>query len=303
MQRAQNSKKLAGTAESHDIMAQQIDVMNLYYKEVGAYPLLTAEEEIYFGRLIQSGDGDARRTMIEANLRLVIKLAKRYVNRGLTLSDLIEEGNLGLIRAVEKFDPERGFRFSTYATWWIRQAIERAIMNQGNTIRLPVHVKKEINKYMRTARKLSQKGCHDVGPDEIAELMNMPVERVREMLELNENMKTADLSEPDDNGRSMLEQLPDVGEADPAENLQIQDEWSKVEQCFSQLKGRERQVVERRFGLNGYNPSTLEEVSKMLGVTRERVRQIQIDAMKHLREMLGNFSLPKEYCWGEQAGH
>jgi RNA polymerase nonessential primary-like sigma factor len=303
MESTETNEGVAVAAESRDAEARHIDMTSLYHKEVGVYALLTAEEEIFYGRLVQSGDGEARRRMIVSNLRLVINIGKRYVNRGLSLLDLIEEGNLGLIRAVEKFDPERGFRFSTYATWWIRQAIERAIMNQGATIRLPVHVKKEINSYKRVARELSQKGCYDAGPEEIAEFLDISVDRVREMLQLNDCMRTSDLSDADDNGRSMLEQFPDEDEADPAEFLQNQDEWASVQECFSKLKDRERQVVERRFGLNGYSPSTLEEVSNVLGVTRERVRQIQIDALQRLREMLNDYSLQLECCWGERASH
>jgi RNA polymerase nonessential primary-like sigma factor len=289
--------------EYRDSETSQLDVTSLYHKEIGAYPLLTAEEETYYGRLVQKGDDKARQLMIVSNLRLVIKISKRYLNRGLSLLDMIEEGNLGLMRAVEKFDPERGFRFSTYATWWIRQAIERAIMNQASTIRLPIHIKKEINSYMRAARKLSQQGCHDASPEDIAEFMDIPVDRVRQLLQLSDNTKTSDLSDSDDRGRMMMEQLPDMYEADPAEFLPDVDEWANVQQCFSRLKEKERQVVERRFGLNGHNPSTLQEVSNFLGVTRERVRQIQIDALQHLREMLDDYSLSMKYCENEAVNH
>ena len=303
MRNTETSRGVQIAADSGGAKIGQLDTMSLYRKEIGVYPLLTAEEEIYYGRLVQNGDYEARGRMIESNLRLVMQIAKRYVNRGLALPDLIEEGNLGLIRAVEKFDPERGFRFSTYATWWIRQAIERAIMNQSNTIRLPIHIKKEINSYKHVARELSQKGCHDAGPEEIAEFLDRPVDRVRQMLQLSERMITSPLPDNEENGRSMLEQLPDGGETDPAEFLQNQDEWSKLEECFSKLRDREREVVERRFGLNGYNPSTLDEVGNLLGVTRERVRQIQLNALSRLRDMLDDQSLSVEFHGNQQTSH
>lgn len=170
-----------------DDSQRTMDATQIYLGEIGFSPLLTAEEEVYFSRLALKGDQAARKRMIESNLRLVVKIARRYINRGLALLDLIEEGNLGLIRAVEKFDPERGFRFSTYATWWIRQTIERAIMNQTRTIRLPIHVVKELNIYLRAARELSQRLDHEPTPEEIAAALDRPVEEVRRMLKLNEN--------------------------------------------------------------------------------------------------------------------
>ncbi|MDX1467272.1 MAG: sigma-70 family RNA polymerase sigma factor, partial [Halomonas sp.] len=171
---------------------QSLDATQIYLNEIGFSPLLTPEEEVFFGRLARKGDPLGRSRMIESNLRLVVKIARRYLNRGLTLLDLIEEGNLGLIRAVEKFDPERGFRFSTYATWWIRQTIERALMNQTRTIRLPIHVVKELNIYLRAARELTQKLDHEATAEEVADYLDKPVETVKKMMGLNERVSSVD---------------------------------------------------------------------------------------------------------------
>lgn len=178
----------------HIDYTRALDATQLYLNEIGFSPLLTPEEEVHFARLAQKGDPAGRKRMIESNLRLVVKIARRYVNRGLSLLDLIEEGNLGLIRAVEKFDPERGFRFSTYATWWIRQTIERAIMNQTRTIRLPIHVVKELNVYLRAARELTHKLDHEPSPEEIANLLEKPVAEVKRMLGLNERVTSVNVS-------------------------------------------------------------------------------------------------------------
>jgi RNA polymerase nonessential primary-like sigma factor len=262
------------------------DPTRLYLSEIGASPLLTAQEEVYFARRAQKGDEPARQRMIESNLRLVVKIARRYMNRGLALLDLIEEGNLGLIRAVEKFDPERGFRFSTYATWWIRQTIERAIMNQSRTIRLPIHVVKEINLYLRVARKLAQKLDHDPSAEEIAALLDKPIEDVEHMLGLNERTASTDTNIMHDSARTLLETIPDDGSHDPVETLQDDDVQTNIEQWLGQLNDKQREVVERRFGLHGHPVSTLEEVGEEIGVTRERVRQIQMDALRRLRKIL-----------------
>ena len=273
-------KSLADTA-SHD-------PTRIYLNEIGASPLLTAEEEVKFARLAQQGDEDARKRMIESNLRLVVKIARRYMNRGLAFLDLIEEGNLGLIRAVEKFDPERGFRFSTYGTWWIRQTIERAIMNQTRTIRLPIHVVKEINVYLRAARSLAQELDHEPSSEEIAELLNKPIEDVERMLGLNERVASTDSSVMSDSGKTLLDTIPDSNARDPSETLQEEGVRSNLEECLSQLSDKQREVVERRFGLHGHSVSTLEEVGQEIGVTRERVRQIQMDALKKLKRILEN---------------
>lgn len=262
------------------------DATRLYLKEIGFSPLLTAEEEVFFARKAQKGDAAARRRMIESNLRLVVKIARRYMNRGLALLDLIEEGNLGLIRAVEKFDPERGFRFSTYATWWIRQTIERGIMNQTRTIRLPVHVLKEINIYQRAARYLSQKLDHEPTPEEVAQLLDKPIEDVKGMLGLNERLASVDAPLDDDPDRSLLDAIADERTLDPEKAQQREDLQSLIESWLNELNDKQREVVERRFGLNGREISTLEEVGADIGVTRERVRQIQVEALKRLRVIL-----------------
>ncbi|MGB5260009.1 MAG: RNA polymerase sigma factor RpoS [Gammaproteobacteria bacterium] len=267
------------TAESHD-------PTRLYLNEIGASPLLTAEEEVKFSRLAQRGDEAARKRMIESNLRLVVKIARRYLNRGLAFLDLIEEGNLGLIRAVEKFDPERGFRFSTYATWWIRQTIERAIMNQTRTIRLPIHVVKEINTYLRAARSLAQELDHEPSAEEIAELLHKPIRDVEKMLGLNARTASTDTTILNDSGKTLLDTIPDEQTPDPSEALQENEVHQNIEECLAQLSDKQREVVERRFGLHGYSVSTLEEVGREIGLTRERVRQIQMDALKKLRKIL-----------------
>jgi RNA polymerase nonessential primary-like sigma factor len=262
-----------------------LDATRMYLQEIGFAPLLTAEEERRYGRAARNGDAEGRRRMIESNLRLVVKISRRYLNRGLPLLDLIEEGNLGLIHAVEKFDPERGFRFSTYATWWIRQTIERAIMNQARTIRLPIHVMKELNLYLRAARELSQKLDHEPTPDDIANLIDKPVDEVRRMLKLSERVESVD-SVRDSGDRNRLETVSDGGSPDPATEVQRQDLMAKLEALVGDLSERHQEVLARRFGLRGHEVGTLEEVGSEVGLTRERVRQIQMEALKRLRRSL-----------------
>ena len=264
----------------------QLDATRLYLSEIGFSPLLTAQEEVFYSRLAQKGEESGRKKMIESNLRLVVKIARRYLNRGLALLDLIEEGNLGLIRAVEKFDPERGFRFSTYATWWIRQTIERAIMNQTRTIRLPIHVVKEINIYLRAARHLAQTRDHEPSPEDIAQMLDKPIEDVKRMLGLNERITSVDTPMGRDADNAVLDGIPDENNVDPVLLLQDDDVRANIEQWLAQLTDKQREVVERRFGLHGHDVSTLEEVGNSIGVTRERVRQIQIEALRKLREIL-----------------
>lgn len=265
---------------------REMDATRLYLNEIGFSPLLTAEEEVYYSRLAQRGEESGRKRMIESNLRLVVKIARRYMNRGLALLDLIEEGNLGLIRAVEKFDPERGFRFSTYATWWIRQTIERGLMNQTRTIRLPIHVVKEINVYLRAARRLSQSLDREPSPEDVAEMLDKPIEEVERMLGLNERIASVDRPRTADNEKSLLDTIPDEQNIDPAKLLQDSDVQGHINAWLRKLNEKQRAVVERRFGLHGRDIATLEEVGNDLGVTRERVRQIQIEALKRLREIL-----------------
>ena len=268
------------------ITASQLDATRLYLTEIGFSPLLTAEEEVYYSRKLLKGDESARKKMIECNLRLVVKISRRYLNRGLALLDLIEEGNLGLIRAVEKFDPERGFRFSTYATWWIRQTIERGIMNQTRTIRLPIHVVKEINIYLRAARHLAQTLDHEPSPEEIAEMLDKPINDVKRMLGLNERTASVDSPMGPDSESSLLDAIPDESNIDPVALLQDDDVKNNIDKWLEQLTEKQCEVVTRRFGLHGYDVSTLEEVGSSIGVTRERVRQIQIEALRKLREIL-----------------
>ena len=263
-----------------------VDAIRLYLNEIGASKLLTADEEVMLARLAQQGDNAARQRMIVCNLRLVVKIARRYLNRGLPLLDLIEEGNLGLIRAVEKFDPERGFRFSTYATWWIRQTIERAIMNQTRTVRLPIHVVKEINVYLKAARKIAQHLDHDPTSEDVADLLDKPISEVKRMLGLNERTASVDTPYSKDVDRPLVDMLQDEAADDPAERIQDQDVEANLDHCLNRLNEKQRAVVERRFGLNGYEHSTLEHVAQELGVTRERVRQIQMDALRRLRDIL-----------------
>ena len=263
-----------------------MDATQLYLGEIGFSPLLTAEEEVFFARKALRGDAAARKRMIESNLRLVVKIARRYNNRGLALLDLVEEGNLGLIRAVEKFDPERGFRFSTYATWWIRQTIERAIMNQTRTIRLPIHVVKELNVYLRTARELAHRLDHEPSAEEIAAALDRPVEDVSRMLKLNEKICSVDSPIGGDGDKALLDILTDERGMGPELETQDDDMRLSVVHWLEQLNPKQREVLARRFGLFGYEPATLEDVGREIGLTRERVRQIQVEALRRLRDML-----------------
>ncbi len=262
------------------------DAMQLYLNEIGHASLLTAEEEVALARQVQQGSAEARARMIESNLRLVVKIARRYMNRGLSFLDLIEEGNLGLIRAVEKFDPERGFRFSTYATWWIRQTIERGIMNQTRTIRLPIHVIKEINQYLRTQRRLAQTLDHEPTVEEIAEGMGCSTEEVRRMRGLNESTISVDLPIGKDSDRTLLDAIPDDSQEAPGAALESGDTIHHLSGWLDALTEKQHAVIERRFGLNGHERCTLEQVGEQVGVTRERVRQIQIDGLRRLRELM-----------------
>jgi RNA polymerase nonessential primary-like sigma factor len=273
------------------------DATDMYLAEIGRSQLLTAEQERELARKVQKGDMAARARMIESNLRLVVKISRRYLNRGLPLLDLIEEGNLGLIRAVEKFDPERGFRFSTYATWWIRQAVERGLMNQVKTIRLPIHIAKELNALLRAQRELGQKLDADPTPEEIAALTDKPVERVRELLQLSDDISCTEISvlEPE---RGQWDTFEDSKTDDPWEMLQSDQLSDHIDGWLDRLSEKAHDVVVRRFGLRGHDVFTLEEVGRQIGLTRERVRQIQVDALKELREMLTTEGFSREACIG-----
>lgn len=279
--KADSSSSKAGSTGSPDV-----DATHLYLREIGFSELLTAEEEVHYGRLSQKGDVAARNRMIESNLRLVVKISRRYINRGLPLLDLINEGNLGLIRAVEKFDPERGFRFSTYATWWIRQTIERALMNQTRTIRLPVHVLKEINVYLRAAKQLTQSLSHEPNANEIAEFLDVPISDVKKMLDKQERITSFDSPVEGDGDRTLLDAIPDDSSYDPSSMLQSDQVKKHLDNWLDGLPDKQREVILRRFGLRGYDVATLEQVGEEVGVTRERVRQIQVEALKKLRKSL-----------------
>lgn len=281
-----------------DTYQKNLDATQLYLNEIGFSPLLSAEEEVFFARKALRGDEAARKRMIESNLRLVVKISRRYVNRGLALLDLIEEGNLGLIRAVEKFDPERGFRFSTYATWWIRQTIERAIMNQTRTIRLPIHVVKELNVYLRAARELSQKLDHEPSPEEIANLLEKPVADVEKMLSLNERVTSMDTPVGPSSDKTLVDTVADQHVSDPVALLQESDLSNSLDGWLDELSEKQREVVARRFGLRGHESSTLEEVGREIGLTRERVRQIQVEALRRLRDILEKQGLNAESLFG-----
>ncbi|NVD05671.1 RNA polymerase sigma factor RpoS [Vibrio sp. JPW-9-11-11] len=284
-----NSLKSSTTTEvkeEFDASTKSLDATQLYLGEIGFSPLLTAEEEVLYARRALRGDEAARKRMIESNLRLVVKISRRYSNRGLALLDLIEEGNLGLIRAVEKFDPERGFRFSTYATWWIRQTIERALMNQTRTIRLPIHVVKELNIYLRTARELSQKLDHEPTAEEIATQLDKPVDDVSKMLRLNERISSVDTPIGGDGEKALLDIIPDINNSDPEVSTQDDDIRNSLIHWLDELNPKQKEVLARRFGLLGYEPSTLEEVGREINLTRERVRQIQVEGLRRLREIL-----------------
>ncbi|GAA5648472.1 MULTISPECIES: RNA polymerase sigma factor RpoS [Vibrio] len=281
-----NNSSTDDTKEEFEVTSKSLDATQLYLSEIGFSPLLTAEEEVLYARRALRGDEAARRRMIESNLRLVVKISRRYSNRGLALLDLIEEGNLGLIRAVEKFDPERGFRFSTYATWWIRQTIERALMNQTRTIRLPIHVVKELNIYLRTARELSQKLDHEPTAEEIATQLDKPVDDVSKMLRLNERVSSVDTPIGGDGEKALLDIIPDVNNSDPELSTQDDDIKTSLIDWLDELNPKQKEVLARRFGLLGYEPSTLEEVGREINLTRERVRQIQVEGLRRLREIL-----------------
>ena len=289
-----NDKKLA-PSQSNPTVTKNVasssadsapDVTRLYLKEIGHTPLLTAEEEVRYARRALKGDSASRRRMIESNLRLVVKIARRYLNRGLSLLDLVEEGNLGLIHAVEKFDPEKGFRFSTYATWWIRQNIERALMNQTRTIRLPVHVVKQLNSYQRIQRDFVRETGREAGSREIAESTGGSRLEIERLMILNETISSVDAPVAADSDTAVVEMLSADSEQNPRSYCQNSQMQRRLESWLQQLSEKQRDIICRRFGLRGYDTDTLENVGVEVGLTRERVRQIQIEALNKLKLLI-----------------
>lgn len=270
------------------------DATQLYLNEIGFSELLTPEEEVTLGRRVQQGDAEARKRMIESNLRLVVRIARNYLGRGLPLLDLVEEGNLGLIRAVEKFDPELGFRFSTYATWWIRQGIERGLINQSRTVRLPIHVVKELYALVRTDRRLAQTLEREPNLEELAEAFHCSLPEVQRIRALREPIASTDASVDEDGDRSILDALADEHARLPESYLEADDVRDVLHRWLKQLPEKQRVVIMRRFGLEHGEVATLEQLGEELGVTRERVRQIQTEALKRLKKFLIRAGLNKD---------
>jgi RNA polymerase primary sigma factor len=261
------------------------DSVRLYLREIGKIPLLTAEEELALAKKVVSGDKRAKDQMAEANMRLVVSIAKRYVGRGLDLLDLIQEGNTGLLRAVEKFDPDRGFKFSTYATWWIRQAITRAIADQARTIRIPVHMVETINKLLRTQRRLTQELNREPTNEEIATAMEMEVDKVEHIMKIKQDISSLDASVRDDEEDSVLgDFIEDEDQKTPSESASEQLLKEQVKQILGTLTEREQKILKLRFGLEDGKSHTLEEVGQEFSVTRERIRQIEAKALAKLRK-------------------
>lgn len=259
------------------------DPVRMYLKEIGKVPLLTAEEEVELAIKMSEGDEEAKRRMAEANLRLVVSIAKRYVGRGMLFLDLIQEGNLGLIKAVEKFDYTKGYKFSTYATWWIRQAITRAIADQARTIRIPVHMVETINKVIRVSRQLLQELGHDPSAEEIAEEMGMPVEKVRDILKIAQEPVSLETPIGEEEDSHLGDFIPDEDASEPSEAASFSLLKEQLMEVLDTLTPREKKVLELRFGIVDGRTRTLEEVGKEFNVTRERIRQIEAKALRKLR--------------------
>ncbi|MBS0309076.1 MAG: RNA polymerase sigma factor RpoS [Proteobacteria bacterium] len=284
--------------ELKSVLAAELstDTTQHYLNQIGARPLLTVEQEVHYATLAKQGNFDARQKMIEHNLRLVVSIAKHYINRGVVLLDLIEEGNLGLMRAIDKFEPERGFRFSTYATWWIRQSIERAIMNQARTVRLPVHMVRELNQILRAKYHLEAQhhDGKDATAEDIAHLVERPVEDVQDILALSEHATSLDAPLDNDPQASLMDMLPGDSADGPDSRAEKHEMNAKVRDWLSKLPDKQRIVILRRFGLDNDDPATLEELADEMGVTRERVRQIQQEALIKLKRALTSNGVGKD---------
>lgn len=287
-----------GVEELKKVLAAELstDTTQHYLNQIGTRPLLSVTEEVRFATLAKQGNFEARQKMIEHNLRLVVSIAKHYINRGVALLDLIEEGNLGLMRAIDKFEPERGFRFSTYATWWIRQSIERAIMNQARTVRLPVHMVRELNQILRAKYHLEAQhhDGKDASAEDIAHLVDRPVEDVQDVLALSEHAASLDAPLDQDPLASLMDLLPSATEENPDSRAEQQETAVLVRVWLEKLTDKQRNVIMRRFGLDNDDPSTLEELAAEIGVTRERVRQIQQEALIKLKRLLGAKGVGKD---------
>jgi RNA polymerase primary sigma factor len=273
------------TEDQHYLDDIADDSVRLYLREIGKIPLLSAEEELALAKRVVDGDKDAKDKMAEANMRLVVSIAKRYVGRGLDLLDLIQEGNTGLLRAVEKFDPDKGFKFSTYATWWIRQAITRAIADQARTIRIPVHMVETINKLLRTQRRLTQELNREPSNEEIATAMEIEVDKVEHIMKIKQDISSLDASIRDDEEESVLADfIEDEDAVSPEDSATIQLLKEQVKDMLAALTEREQKIIKLRFGLEDGKQHTLEEVGQEFSVTRERIRQIEAKALAKLRK-------------------
>jgi RNA polymerase nonessential primary-like sigma factor len=287
---AERGEVLASVDELKKVLAAELstDTTQHYLNQIGTRPLLTASQEVHFATLAKAGDFAARQTMIEHNLRLVVSIAKHYINRGVVLLDMIEEGNIGLMRAIDKFEPERGFRFSTYATWWIRQSIERAIMNQARTVRLPVHMVRELNQILRAKYHLEAQHHNgkDASAEDIASLVGRPVEEVQDILALSEHASSLDAPLDNDPQSSLMDMLPGEPGDSPDARAEHHEMTTLVRDWLTKLPDKQRIVIMRRFGLDNDDPATLETLAEQMGVTRERVRQIQQEALVKLKRAM-----------------
>jgi RNA polymerase primary sigma factor len=271
--------------------------LDIYLKQISVIPLITVQEEIDLAKKISKGDEKAREKMITANLRLVVKIAQDYSNIGLSLLDLINEGNMGLMKAVERFDPSKGGKLSTYASWWIKQSIKRALANQSKTIRLPVHMVDRVTQIRRTTQQLSENLGREPTDDELAEEMKIPVARITHLKSVSKKPASLDSPINDEDGSSLGDVVPDAKSVSPLENLQSKSLVGDVEKVLASLEPREADIIRLRFGLEGRDPKTLEEVGEQIGITRERVRQLQEQAIRQLRKNMNKFE--KQRTWEE----